>query len=93
MEERRLAGKPEAGVIELGAERSNGRVVFTIGDDGRGIAWDRVRSKAAERGLPCASHEDLVRAIFADGFTTRDVVGELSGRGVGLSALRRTVVH
>jgi two-component system, chemotaxis family, sensor kinase CheA len=90
-EDRLLAGKPESGVIELGAARSNGRVVFTIRDDGRGIAWDHVRDRAAARGLACYSHADLVEALFLDGFTTRDVVGELSGRGVGLGALRAAV--
>lgn len=90
-EERRLAGKRETGVIELGAARRDGHVVFTIRDDGRGIAWDLVRARAAARGLPCESHADLVQALFADGLTTRDAVGELSGRGVGLSALREVV--
>jgi two-component system chemotaxis sensor kinase CheA len=90
-EERRLAGKPEAGVIELGVARCDGRVVFTIRDDGRGIAWDLVRARAAARGLPCESHAELVQALFVDGLTTREEVGELSGRGVGLSALRDVV--
>jgi HPt (histidine-containing phosphotransfer) domain-containing protein/two-component sensor histidine kinase len=90
-EDRRLAGKRETGIIELGAVRSDGRVVFTISDDGRGIAWDRVRTRAAERGLPCASHDDLVQAIFVDGLTTRDLVDDVSGRGVGLGALRGAI--
>jgi two-component system, chemotaxis family, sensor kinase CheA len=90
-EERQLAGKPEAGVIELGAERFDGRLIFTLRDDGRGIDWERVRREAAERGMPCAIHDDLVRALFVDGLTTRDEVTELSGRGVGLSALREVV--
>jgi two-component system chemotaxis sensor kinase CheA len=90
-DERQLAGKPEAGTIELAAVRSGDTVSFTVHDDGRGIDWDRVRAKAAERGLPCATRADLVDALFADGLTTRDAVTELSGRGVGLSALRQTV--
>lgn len=90
-DERLNAGKPEAGVIELGAVRSNGRLVFTIRDDGRGIDWDRVRAKARERGLAHATHADCVSALFADGLSTRDTVSDLSGRGVGLSALRDAV--
>jgi two-component system chemotaxis sensor kinase CheA len=90
-EERQLAGKPAAGVIDLGAERQGGRLIFTLHDDGRGIAWERVRCKAAERGIPSATHDDLARALFVDGLSTRDTVGELSGRGVGLSALRQAV--
>jgi len=90
-EERRLAGKPEAGVVELSAQRHGNRIVLAIRDDGRGIDWERVRARAAEQGLPCAGHADLIRALFVDGFTTRDAAGELSGRGVGLSALRQAV--
>jgi two-component system chemotaxis sensor kinase CheA len=90
-EDRRLAGKPATGVIELGAVREAGRIVITFRDDGRGIAWDLVRARAAARGMPCDSDAELVEAIFVDGLTTREVVGELSGRGVGLSALRAAV--
>jgi two-component sensor histidine kinase/HPt (histidine-containing phosphotransfer) domain-containing protein len=90
-EERQLAGKPEAGIVELTAERQGGRLLFSLRDDGRGIAWDRVRAKAVERGLPAATHDDLVQALFVDGLSTRDTVSEMSGRGVGLSALRQTV--
>jgi signal transduction histidine kinase len=90
-EERKLAGKPETGVIGLGAERCDGRLIFSIRDDGRGIAWEKVRRMAANRGVPCASHDDLVQALFVDGLTTRDAITELSGRGVGLSALRQAV--
>jgi two-component system chemotaxis sensor kinase CheA len=90
-DERRRAGKPEAGTIELAAVRSGDTVSFTVHDDGRGIDWERVAAKAADRGLPCATRAELVEALFADGLTTRDAVTELSGRGVGLSALRQTV--
>jgi two-component system chemotaxis sensor kinase CheA len=89
--QRREAGKPEAGAIELGAERSDGQLRFWIRDDGRGIDWQRLASRALARGVPCDSHADLVRALFVDGVTTRDVATELSGRGVGLSALHQVV--
>jgi two-component system chemotaxis sensor kinase CheA len=88
---RRLTGKPAAGVIELSARRGNGRLVFAVSDDGRGVDWDRVSSKAADRGIPCMTHADLIEALFSDGLTTRDAAGDLSGRGVGLSALRQAV--
>jgi two-component system chemotaxis sensor kinase CheA len=90
-DERRRACKPEAGVIELGAVRRNGRLIITLRDDGRGIEWNRVSAKASARGLPCATHAQLVEALFADGLSTRDAIGELSGRGIGLSALRQAV--
>lgn len=59
-----------------------------IADDGCGIDWERVRQVAAQHGLPCDSHEDLVEAIFADGVSTRSNTTDISGRGVGLSAVR-----
>lgn len=91
-DERERAGKPAAGVIELRAERSDGRIVFTFRDDGRGIDWERVRARAVECGLPSTSRADLTHALFSDGLTTRDAVTDLSGRGVGLSAVREAVV-
>jgi two-component system chemotaxis sensor kinase CheA len=90
-EERQLAGKPEAGLIELDAERRDGRLIFSLHDDGRGVDWEQVRRQAAGRGLPCATHDDLIEALFVDGLSTRNTITELSGRGVGLSALRQAV--
>ena len=63
-------------------------VIREIKDDGRGVDWDRVRARARAAGLPHASHQELVDALFSDGFSTRDTAGDLSGRGVGLGALR-----
>jgi len=91
-ETRVAAGKSEAGTLELYARRNDGQLVIGVRDDGRGIDWQRVRSLARQLGLPHASDSDLVDALFADRLTTRDHVSELSGRGVGLSALRQ-VVH
>ncbi|MEO6773034.1 MAG: ATP-binding protein [Kofleriaceae bacterium] len=62
-------------------------MVVEFSDDGRGIAWDKVARKAAERGLDTSSHEALVKAIFGDSFSTKDEVTEISGRGVGLTAV------
>jgi two-component system chemotaxis sensor kinase CheA len=63
---------------------------FTVDltDDGRGVDWARVREKARERGLPHATDQDLVNALFSDGLSTAETVSDVSGRGVGMSAVR-----
>jgi HPt (histidine-containing phosphotransfer) domain-containing protein/two-component sensor histidine kinase len=86
------AGKSEAGALELYARSNDGQLVIGVRDDGRGIDWERVRTRARQLEIPYASESDLVEALFADGLTTRDQAGDLSGRGVGLSALRQ-IVH
>jgi two-component system chemotaxis sensor kinase CheA len=84
-------GKPEAGTITLTAHRGQGRLIISVGDDGRGIDWAKVKAKAASAGLPCESRQDLVEALFADGVSTREEVSETSGRGIGLAALRQVI--
>ena len=88
---RTAAGKPAAGRIVLGARRSGAQIEVWVEDDGRGIEWEQVKIKAARMGLPNRTHEDLVEVLFADGLTTREAVTDLSGRGVGLAALRQSV--
>ncbi|HKO50267.1 MAG TPA: ATP-binding protein [Polyangiaceae bacterium] len=88
---RTAAGKPAAGQIVLGARRNGDQLQFWVQDDGRGIDWETVRIKAQQMGRPNTSHEDLVEVLFADGLTTREQATDLSGRGVGLAALRQSV--
>ncbi len=57
-------------------------------DDGRGIAWDRIRQVAQTRGLPSGSELDLVNALFTDGVSTATQVTSVSGRGVGMAAVK-----
>jgi chemotaxis protein histidine kinase CheA len=66
-------------------------VVVCIRDDGAGIDWARVATKAEARGLPHGTKAELEEALFADGLSTRDVTSEISGRGVGMGALRHAV--
>jgi two-component system chemotaxis sensor kinase CheA len=87
-DERTSAGKPERGRIELITECVGDTVVIEVGDDGRGIDWDTVRSRAQQASRPHATHADLIDAILSDGISTRAEVTETSGRGVGLAALR-----
>lgn len=84
-------GKPAAGRIVLTARREAKQLLISVEDDGRGIDWERVRAKAKSNAAPHATHDDLVQALFTDGFSTRDQVTEISGRGVGLAALRQAV--
>jgi len=92
-DERRAAGKPEAGTIELRASRTGNETVLEIVDDGRGVNWERVRSKAVAASMPADTQEDLERALFSDGLSTADMVSETSGRGIGLAAVRAAVLE
>jgi two-component system chemotaxis sensor kinase CheA len=85
---REAKGKPPFGTIELSSVEIAGRVVIGIKDDGRGVDWELVRSKAAKVGLPSDDAEDLKNALFGDGFSTREEASTTSGRGMGMQAVR-----
>jgi|GEM_PF-584989 len=87
---RQRAGKPSAGRIALATRSVDGDLWVEIADDGRGVDWDAVRRKAIALGQPHATQAELLEALFADGLSTRDEVTSVSGRGVGLSAVRAT---
>ncbi|WP_407048666.1 chemotaxis protein CheA [Methyloraptor flagellatus] len=93
--ERVAAGKPAAGRITLSARQAGGEVIVTIADDGRGIDHDRVRAKAESVGLiaPGAvlSEQELLQMILQPGFSTAATVTNLSGRGVGMDVVKKTV--
>jgi two-component system chemotaxis sensor kinase CheA len=91
-EERAAAGKAATPQLSLSCELSGNQVIIKVADDGRGIDWQKLANKARQAGLPADSREALTDAIFADGVTTRDVATEISGRGVGMAAVRQ-VVH
>ena len=94
-EVRLAAGKPEEGVITLRAFHRSGRIVIEGSDDGAGIDPEAVRRKAIERGLIGAdaelSDEQLHMLIFEPGFSTKEEVSDLSGRGVGMDVVKRNV--
>jgi chemotaxis protein histidine kinase CheA len=83
---RRGRGKPEQGTIKLRTWQTDTQLCVEVADDGAGIDLDVVRAKAIEKGLKIPRDGDIAELILADGFSTRDDVTELSGRGVGLSA-------
>ena len=74
--------------LQLETKVVDKRFQISVHDNGKGIDWVLVAEKAAKLGLANESKEDLKEALFADGFTTREVLSDLSGRGVGLSAIR-----
>ena len=81
----------EKGRLTLTAARRGADVVIELADEGDGIAWDRVATRAASFGLPHATEAELLEALFVDGLSTLDHVNEVSGRGVGLGAFREAV--
>src|SRR3954447_8887054 len=95
--EREAAGKPAAGTLYLSARHAGGNVILTVADAGRGINPRRVAEKAAERGLidPGAVDSiDMARAVellFTAGFSTAEVTSDISGRGVGMDAVRAAI--
>ncbi|NTU60190.1 MAG: hypothetical protein HGA98_03920, partial [Deltaproteobacteria bacterium] len=95
--ERRSAGKPPAGVVELRAARAKNQVEITMEDDGRGIDPEAVRRGAVARGLLGEEESlrlgapELFACLFRPGFSTRDEVTEVSGRGVGLDVVKSRV--
>jgi two-component system chemotaxis sensor kinase CheA len=93
--DRRAAGKPEKGTLELRAGHHGGSVVIEVIDDGRGISRATVLSKAIAKGLVTEDQElpdnQILRLIFHPGFTTAEQVSSLSGRGVGMDVVKRNV--
>jgi two-component system chemotaxis sensor kinase CheA len=88
-EQRKAAGKPEQGKLTIAVRGDPQSITVELSDDGRGIDFDKVRSKARARGLPHDSEAELIEALFGDGFSTAEQITEISGRGVGMSALRK----
>lgn len=84
--ERRDSGKSAAGRLTLVTREVDDRVVIEFGDDGRGIDWAAVRSRAAVHGWPVETEQDLQAALLRGGLSTRAEVTEFSGRGAGLAA-------
>lgn len=88
---REAAGKYAQGVLRFCAQRTADEVVITVADDGRGIDWEQIRERASKRGIPSETHADLVNALFSSGLSTAESLTDISGRGVGLGAVRTIV--
>ncbi|SCY34412.1 chemotaxis protein CheA [Desulfoluna spongiiphila] len=94
-EERREAGKKACGTVHLAAEHSGGNVLIRISDDGKGLDPEAIRSKALEKGLilPDAdlTEKEINGLIFAPGFSTASQVSDISGRGVGMDVVKKSI--
>jgi two-component system chemotaxis sensor kinase CheA len=94
-DERAKAGKDRTGTILIAAEQKGGNIVIDIEDDGRGLDVQRIREKAVERGIIGASDQldenAIFDLIFHPGFSTKDKVTEVSGRGVGMDVVKKCV--
>lgn len=94
-DERTLAGKPLAGRISLKLDMRGERFVMALSDDGRGLALNRIRELARNRGLlkaeEAVSDEFVAQLIFHSGFSTASKVTDISGRGVGMDAVKSFV--
>jgi two-component system chemotaxis sensor kinase CheA len=94
-EQRKSAGKSDVGHVRLSARQAGGEVIISISDDGRGIDQARVRAKAESQGLiapgAALSESDVLQLIFQPGFSTAAAITNLSGRGVGMDVVKRTV--
>ena len=86
--ERAAVGKPPSGKLVLTVRGDAQSTTIELIDDGRGIDFDKVRAKAVTLGLPHATDAELTEALFNEGLSTTDQATELSGRGIGMSALR-----
>lgn len=95
-EERKKKGKNEIGKITLIAKREGGAFVIEIKDDGQGLDPVRIRMKGIENGLlqknDCREEKELFELIFENGFSTKEVVSELSGRGVGMNVVKEMIL-
>src|SRR5512143_2690473 len=98
-EERKRLGKPERGSVRLTAYPRGNHVVITIEDDGAGMDAAGIAAKAVEKGILAPDHgldattdrREILDLIFLPGFTTRETVTEISGRGVGMDVVKRNV--
>jgi two-component system chemotaxis sensor kinase CheA len=96
---RRERGKPEHGIVMLSAYPKGNHVVLSVEDDGAGMDPQRILAKALEKGIIEPDHgldlesdrKDILDLIFLPGFTTRDVVTEISGRGVGMDVVKKNI--
>jgi two-component system chemotaxis sensor kinase CheA len=96
-EERGRAGKPEAGQIHMRAYHEGNQVVVEVSDDGRGIDKEALKKKALEKGMVSEeeaarmSDEEALELIFVAGFSTAKEITRVSGRGVGMDAVRNAI--
>lgn len=93
-QERLAKGKPEHGTITLSASHQGGSIVIEVRDDGRGLSREKLLKKARERGLHAPdtlTDQEVWGLIFEPGFSTAEVVTDVSGRGVGMDVVKKNI--
>ncbi|SFG07195.1 two-component system, chemotaxis family, sensor kinase CheA [Palleronia marisminoris] len=94
-EERRAAGKADRATVAMRARQAGGEVLISVTDDGKGLDAEAIRARGIERGLIAAdqdiSEDQLFGLIFEPGFSTAKALSSVSGRGVGMDAVRRVI--
>ena len=93
-EDRIKAGKPEVGTLTLAASHQGGSIVIEVRDDGKGMSREKILRKARERGMDVSDSmpdSEVWMLIFAPGFSTAEVVTDVSGRGVGMDVVRKNI--
>ncbi len=89
VEQRLARGKPATGRVSISAQQRGGKIVIEVADDGSGLDLSRIRQVA--QAAPETTDQELINFIFQPGFSTRQSVSELSGRGVGLDVVATRV--
>jgi len=97
LEERKAAGKPEVSLLQIEAKQEGDHILITITDDGQGMRADRIRNRAIEKKLISGEvaakldDERSLELIFLPGFSTKDQISSISGRGVGLDVVNTNI--
>lgn len=93
---RQRAGKPRRGLIKVTVKTAAGRAIIEVSDDGAGLNTDRIRQKAIEKGMWPVDHpmndEQAAEMVCTPGFSTAEQVSQIAGRGVGMDAVRNSVL-
>lgn len=96
-EKRREAGKPEKGSVDLRAYHQSGRLIIEIQDDGAGLNPEKLKAKAIEKGFikpgQVLTDDECYLLIFAAGFSTKEQVSDVSGRGVGMDVVKTNITE
>ncbi|WP_354675272.1 chemotaxis protein CheA [Cupriavidus alkaliphilus] len=93
-DKRVAAGKDPTGQLILSAQHHGGNIVIEVSDDGGGLNRERILAKAIQNGLPVSeaiTDEEVWQLIFAPGFSTAEVITDVSGRGVGMDVVKRNI--
>ena len=93
-EVRAANGKPEAGTLTLAAEHQSGNICIEVRDDGAGLNRERILAKARQQGMDVhdnMTNDEIAMLIMAPGFSTAEVITDVSGRGVGMDVVKRNI--